>query len=488
MIRSKFILMFFMMAGLFLACEKDDNEPDPVYEPEMLSFGFYVEDNPGVILEDYVVEDIQDNRIMILMPAEVDRSELIARFTTTENAVVEVDGEVQVSGTTKNDFTVPVDYIVSEETENVKYTVMVGETPDFVWSSLPSYAGDDGKSLVMKVNPENNLPYFLYKQKRESTSDEGAGMLVFKDGDWESLGQVSDGRIGNYFDFTFDFEGNPYVSYADYTTDVSNMLSVKRQDGSSWNTVGEPGFTSDRFSYHSLSFVNEDVLMLAGTFDGRNGPLERRELAVNFYENGNWTINQTIPGRPSDLVGYLVVTVRAGDAVYVGSYNAVNPNTISVHKYENNNWETIIDTWADPEATSISLRSFDIAVDQNENVYVALSDNSSDEEEKHRVIKYDAETGEIENVGNHIIAAKGSYVNFSLAVSPFGVPFLAYRNESLFPTVVQLDPKTQDWTSPEVLESAEVNEMNIDFAANGVGYLSYVKDNVIVAHKFDAPE
>src|SRR5690625_1784098 len=109
MIRSKFILLFFMMAGLFLACEKDDNEPDPVYEPEMLSFGFYVEDNPGVILEDYVVEDIQDNRIMILMPAEVDRSELIARFTTTENAVVEVDGEVQVSGTTKNDFTVPVD-------------------------------------------------------------------------------------------------------------------------------------------------------------------------------------------------------------------------------------------------------------------------------------------------------------------------------------------------------------------------------------------
>ena len=50
-----------------------------------------------------------------------------------------------------------------------------------------------------------------------------------------------------------------------------------------------------------------------------------------------------------------------------------------------------------------------------------------------------------------------------------GVPYLFYRNASLFPTVVSLDKDTQDWTTPNVLETAEANDLSIDFGPDGKG-------------------
>lgn len=484
--KGKLLLMFLLVAGIFVSCsEKDD--PIIEYEAKMLTFGFHAEDNPGIIFQDYLVETVAGTTIQFLMPEEIDKSKLIARFTTTENDKVMVNAVSQVSGTTVNDFTAPVDYIVSEETANVKYTVIIGAAPAFVWQALPPFAADEAKSLSMKVNPKNGNPYFLYKPKRETSDEEGAILLNFKDGAWGTPSQVSDGRVGLYTDFTFNSEGIPYVSYTDYTTAANNFLTVKKQTGSAWSLVGDKGFTSSNFTYHSLSFVNDDKILLAGTFDGRTGPLARRELSINFFENNAWTLDNTVPGRASDLIAYLIKTEQKDDAVYVGSYNAVTPNTVSVHKYANNTWETVIDKWTDPAATSISLRDFDIAVDNEGNIFVAISEIIKDVSEKHRVVKYVAATKEIESVGNPIEAAKGSYVNFDMALSPFGVPFLLYRNENNFPTVVHIEKDSQDWSTPKVLESADANELSIDFAADGVGYLSYIKDNVIVAHKYAAP-
>lgn len=485
--KSKLLLLFLLLTGVFISCSSDDDDPIIEYEAKMLSFGFHMEDNPGVIFQDYLIETVAGTAINFSMPEEVDKSNLIARFTTTENDKVQVNGVVQESGTTANDFTAPVDYIVSEGTANVKYTVTIGDAPAFVWSALPPFATDQAKSLVMKVNQNDGNPYFLYKQKRETSDEEGAALLTFKDGAWKDLGQASDGRIGTYMDFTFNSAGIPYVSYTDYTTDVNNLLTVKKLSGSTWSLVGDKGFTSSNYSHHSLSFVNDNKILLAGTFDGRTGPLTRRELGVNFFENNSWTLNTTIPGRASDQVGYLIKAVKKGDAVYVGSYNAVTPNTISVYKYSNNTWETLVDSWTDPAATSISLRAFDIAVDNDNNVFVAMSENSTGEE-KLRVVKYDSSNKEVESVGNPIIGATGSATRFDLAVSPFGVPYLLFKDESNFPAVVNIDKNTIDWTTPKVLDQAIASELSIDFAADGVAYLSYIKDDVIVAYKYASPE
>ncbi len=43
-----------LLAGFLASCSNDEPEPI-VYEAAITSFGFYVEDNEGVILQDYVV-------------------------------------------------------------------------------------------------------------------------------------------------------------------------------------------------------------------------------------------------------------------------------------------------------------------------------------------------------------------------------------------------------------------------------------------------
>lgn len=482
-IKNVFLLAGIVLAGFMASCSEEDPEPI-VYEAAMSSFGFYAEDNEGVILQDYVVSPVTQNAITVLLPEEVDKTNLVARFTVTENDEVKVGSVVQQSGVTANNFTVPVDYIVSEGTANVKYTVTVGKAPAYVWTALPPVTSDSAVSIVMKVNP-TGTPYIAYKMDRESSADEALGAMVLKDGAWSLLGKVSEGRAGSYMDMTFNTAGMPVVSYTDYTNTIPQQGSVKSYNGTSWSFVGDAAATTNKISYNTLNYV-DNKLMLMVTYDATDNVLVRRELSVNTFANGAWTRNATIPGRASNLVAYLQVSQVKNGVLYLGVYNAVSPNSISLYKYANNNWTTILDKWTDAGATSISLRDFDIAVNQEGDIYVALSDNSSGAE-KTKVIKVDGESGQVTPVGNLISAATGSYLKFDLALSPLGVPYLFYRNESRFPTVISLDKDTQDWTEPLVLESNDADELFLDFAPDGKAYLAYLKGRKVFSYKYDAP-
>lgn len=484
--RSLFFLVAVLIAGVFISC--DSSDPEIIeYEAKMTSFGFYAEDNEGVIFQDYVVSEITGTSISILMPEDVDKSELVARFTVTDNDIVKVGEVTQQSGVSVNNFTIPVDYIVSEVTANVKYTVTIGKAPDYVWTPIPSVVTDSAVALIMKVSPAG-VPHIVYKRDRELSDDEGLGVLAFKDGNWMSLGgQVSEGRVNTNFDITFKSNDHPTVSYTDYTNTTSQMASVKSYNGTAWSFVGGAEATTAQVTYNALEYVNDNKLMLFAMFDGRTGPLVRRELSVNIFEGGSWATNSTISGRPSEHRGWLVTSAKLGEVVYVGAHNAVNPNSVSVYKYENNTWTTLLDAWKDDNATGISTRDFDIDVDNDGNVYVVFADDSSEGVAKHRVIRYDAETKKVTNVGNYIEGASGGLFNFDLAVSPLGVPYLFYRNGSLFPSVVSLDKDTQDWTLPTVLETAEADDLSIDFGPDGKAYIAYTKDNKIFTYKYDAP-
>jgi hypothetical protein len=209
---------------------------------------------------------------------------------------------VQQSGVTANDFTGPVDYFVSEGTTNVKYTVTVGKAPAYVWTALPSVTADVVTSLRMKISPEG-VPYIAYKMDRESSEDEALGMMVLRDGAWSLVGgKISEGRVDSHFDIAFKSNDLPTVSYLDYTSTISRQASVKSWNGTTWSSLGSTAATTNLVSYHTISYVNDNKLMLFAMYDARDGVLTRRELSVNTFENGTWTNNTTIPGRASNLV------------------------------------------------------------------------------------------------------------------------------------------------------------------------------------------
>ena len=99
------------------------------------------------------------NTITVTLPAGTsDFTQLKADFeTSSEKATVTVDGAVQVSGSTRNDFTNPIEYVVTAEDESIStYTVTVEEEIGFTSFGFeqlvpPVYATISGYDLNLQV-------------------------------------------------------------------------------------------------------------------------------------------------------------------------------------------------------------------------------------------------------------------------------------------------------------------------------------------------
>lgn len=473
----------------FISCAKEARvyERIPLDNVKMETFGFYEEDNQGIILQDYVVKNISSNRFSVALPEDVDRSRLVARFTLSNQNIARVEGILQKSGETINDFSIPLDYILSYGNNNVKYTVQIEKAPNFIWKPILFTYNDSAVSMILKVNPITEAPHILFTQSRPNSADQKAALLTYEKDAWVFKGEVSDGRVGSYYDMTFNSTGVPYVSFLDYTASIAQLNTVKKfSGGTNWELVGPKGVTTARASYNALTFVNDSKLMLFSTMDVA-GVLARRELGISVFENNAWSTNNAIPGRPSSLFGYFPTVRIKNGIVYLAVFNASSPNSVSIYKFENNVWTNLVDQWRDVNATAMNIRDFDMEVDPQGNVFVAFADNSNGAAYKYRVIKYTAETQVVSPVGSYITGASGNLFSFDLAISPLGTPYLLHRNASNFPTLVSFDKDRKDWSNPYVFEPEVADELNMEFTSNGEAFVTYLKNRKIYVQKYEAP-
>ncbi|WP_088654699.1 hypothetical protein [Geofilum rhodophaeum] len=488
--RTVFSLLYlFIMAGLFVACDDDDDDM-PVYgEAELVSFGFYAEDNQEVLLTDYVATSV-GQEIRIALPDYVDKTALVARFEATENDVVTVGEEVQVSGETANDFSTPVDYVVTEGTNNSMYTVVIDQLPDAVWGPLTSDA-TNMREIVLKVNPANQLPYIGFVQSGETTDDYLAGVLALEEGVLAPLGGLaSEGRASG-ISLTFSPEGTPFISFADFTAEVGQSMSAMTYNSGAWSYVGGEsgkGITDVRMGNSEIVLKN-DGNPFVFAMNNAAGALIRRELNISEYDGSSWSTSVAMPGRASDMIGYIQVSKNVNGVVYLTVYNQ-NVGSISVYSYADGAWTTLSDDYRDENSTGIHLRDLDMDVDADGNVYVAVADNAlGDDVFRPKVMRLDAETGSWSNIGSAIDVDFATTREFSLALSPMGVPHLMFRDTNLFPAVVGFDEDAQDWTSPVVLSEVESSDLSMAFAANGVAYAIFTSANndQTNLYKYDVP-
>ena len=116
--KDLFWMAVIVLFAAFSSCSDDKNDgTDEGVEAKLLTFGFYAEDNSSILSDDYIAT-LSSTTAKVTMPAFIDKSALVARFTTNDGNIVLVDGVTQVSGATANDFTAPVDYIVSNGKQN----------------------------------------------------------------------------------------------------------------------------------------------------------------------------------------------------------------------------------------------------------------------------------------------------------------------------------------------------------------------------------
>lgn len=468
-------------------------------DARLLSFGFYKADNSG-LTADYVAEipafvaGTTSYEVNIAMPADVDKSALVARFTVNSGNSVSVDGVPQTSQFTENDFEDPIDYLVrnSSRTQNIRYTVTVVELKEKGWSEVATldpaavsgnneftgvYAG-----AVMVVNPKDNVPYVAYGARGV---DNKMSVAKFEDGAWKQVGAALFSPVvnGSHYDFDIANDGTPYVAFGDTeAAALKSSLSVMKFDGSAWSNVGDQGFFKAQSQYVGIAAL-DNGLAVGLQNNSASGAIARRAMGIATWDGSAWTTGE------SSLLssGQGMYTCKMGDNGKIATLISINRGAVNgvnyghnIFKYENGAWESLATNFLETGATqtSIAQGSFGTKVASDGTIYAWTGDNAPGSYQV-RLKKYNATTKAWEIVGGNTLPLgfEGDYDSHLLvdvAIDPEGTLFVIFTDfddqKKLY--LITLDQKTNQWTARQQL-ATDASDINIDFAADGTGYITY---------------
>ena len=291
--KDLFWMAVIVLFAAFSSCSDDKNDgTDEGVEAKLLTFGFYAEDNSSLLSDDYIAT-LSSTTAKVTMPAFIDKSALVARFTTNDGNIVLVDGVTQVSGATANDFTAPVDYIVSNGKQNVKYTITVAKSSNMAWVRMPDFTATSVFSgSVLKINPVDQVPYLGFKLKEE----EKMAVIKLVDGTtWTAVGSLEgfggEVSLSNY-DFDIDKDGIPYVVYSDNSaTTVAGAASLMKWNGTTWNYVGNQGFVNAQSQQLHLRVLDNGETIVSQVNNSNKVSFPRRVLVMSIYQN-SWASSE----------------------------------------------------------------------------------------------------------------------------------------------------------------------------------------------------
>lgn len=282
MIKFKFLLLPLIM--LFSSCE----EPTPpAEEPKLLSFSITQEYNES-IFEDVIFQDIDYQVFSHTFKSPVNLTSLRATFTASEGAIVTVNGVEQKSGLSYNDFSSPVEYLVTNaDGISTTYTVTLN-SEQTAFTSLP----------IIYINTENSMP--IVDKENWILADLS---ILGKDNNYLVEGLVTEIRgRGNT---TWHNPKKPYAIKLDKKNEFFGMPKHKR-----WVLLA---------AYNDKSMIRTDLAFyLAEEFSNlrwkQSGELV--ELVLNGKFLGNYYLCEHIKideNRVSD--GYVIeIDVRAKEA------------------------------------------------------------------------------------------------------------------------------------------------------------------------------
>jgi gliding motility-associated-like protein len=178
--------------------------------PTLSSDAFFIEFSlPGQARESIIT----DTMIRVIMPAGTDITALSATFTTNEGTYVSVNGVVQESGLTTNDFSVPVTYMLlsPDGITTQYYTVLVTfeQAPDIANFFSPNGDQINDTWIIQEPQLYSNCEFTIY---------DSMGNKVFHqtgyNNDWE--GKYNDRELpdGTYYyiiqcdDNTISYKGS----------------------------------------------------------------------------------------------------------------------------------------------------------------------------------------------------------------------------------------------------------------------------------------
>lgn len=509
MLMKRMLFAWIAMAGCLTigwSCSDSDTDDGATggseIKAELLTYGFYAEDNAS-LTQDYVAT--VDREMIIRIPGEVDKTALVARFTTTEGAEVLVGSTPQVSGVTPNDFSYPVDYIVKGDGGvSNSYTVRVGKILEKEWKEVAVYNdnGFENDAFAMCISPKDNTPYFFLT--RVNADEVEAGVVASFNGSTMSAGSEftfnSENTLidASKFDITVDADGKVYAAYynsaklSDDTYD--RKIYVYTGSGSSWTQVGS------KFGYNNNGSVIEidpatNRPIVAFQSNDASAAVPKRSLAIVPFDGQSWGAESEI----SDIKGKYIYGYKMrvfNNTLYLGGLVQNAPGSYFVFKYDNGSWQPVANALpAGMSQTNMVGSSFAVASDGT--AYICCG-GDEDSNGTWYITVYKCAPGESDwtRIATPIVDKTGSGMSTS---SKFLIdlyndqPVVLYKNlDTGIPQVVMLNAETKQWDDPVALGTVEAgSDFALEFDANGVGYAAFLDKGELSSlhvYKFDTEE
>ncbi|MCX8533503.1 T9SS type A sorting domain-containing protein [Chryseobacterium luquanense] len=297
---------------------------------------------------------------------------------------------------------------------------------------------------------------------------------------WQNVGSSANVSAGgsSFNNLVVDNAGNYYLSYYDVSVQKG---SVQKFNGTLWSYVGgSAGITTSYATYNSLS-INSNGTNLYYTNQGKG--LEVRQFngsswtqlaspttsTINYHASAvapsgvlftysnlaSGTVKRLVNGT-WEQVGNTGFSDGASFAeMVIGTNNKVYTANVAsgIRVYENTTTATTSNAWTlvggaiVDAASSGEQYTSDIAIDANNNLYVAYVSNSANSK-KVNVKKFNGTTWE--QMGNAYFSA-GGVQHVAIAVTSSGKPYVVasrWENDNFLKnTAYQLDTVTNTWST-----------------------------------------
>ncbi len=363
-------------------------------------------------------------------------------------------------------------FIAFVTTSGYKPTVKMLDGTDWIDVGTPKFSDWQMDYLSFNINSSDEL-YVSY-----SDGNIGYKPVVKKfDGtDWVGVGSpgFSLGAI-EYTSIGFNDSNIPFIAYHDTGNGTGRGLSVKKFNGTQWDYVGSPAFSSGDASEITLSFDNSDIPLVVF-----NDDKEGNKVIVKKFDGSNWK-NVGPRGFSKGRVNYLNLKTDTNNTPFAAFQDdgfLLNPAFVKM--FDGNEWIMVGGSQASSNNKTAEFLS--LAIDKNNIPHLAYRERSP---YKIAVKKLNGNTWE--NLSNNDVSPSPS-TEIDIEFNTSNTLFIAFKGEFSKPTVKMFDGNEWVLVGSSGLSSggAFFTQMIIDSLDKiYVAYLDSGFSNGVVVKTFD---
>ena len=460
---------------------------------ELKSVAFLKADNEALTAD--VAPETIASEMLVRVPGQAFRSELVMTVSAGMNDVITVNGKAVENGKISVDTSFPVDIKVTDEVAGteVSYVLRVGKVLEIVVTKLASIT--DGTRIFgafdMAINPADGNPWIAYAKEVDGESLDRVAVRKFDGTSFTNVG-------GDFVVPDPDAKDakNPYIAFASDGTaflkytggEAANKFTV-RKFNSTWEKVGKESFNSANANstYPSPLFIQSNG-QPAFFFTGNTRKVDTyRTITSEYYTGSEWV--EKVAAASGVAPKFNEPTTNAG-MFYGSCLTAMNGKTYMLASF--NEWGYFVYEVGDNGSLTPVVYDFKPATSEyglpgnanimtdGDNLFVYASDKSA---EKMQIYKVDFTKKTLVEYGEGLsvtISSNGGINETStVSVSPDGLFVAAVEDGEKNVTFKYLNSslKWENFTLAEsALKNSATGQFHIAFNSDGVGYIAYAGD------------